>query len=750
MANKTVYPFGTGGDLPSNIGLINDLKTGGVYDALTAEQGKVIGGILYTQSTYPSDDMTGFSSGKQFKADSSSVGKKLSQVTTTNTTGAMNYRIPVKDAYSITYRKFSSSHDYGCLFLDKDDIVISGVVSTSSSPNMRTVGIPEGAVTFIWSYIPGNVEDSSERVCTVEYLVTTKLSGRIDDADADIEELQVQAKKGPSAGVTGKAPAMQSGRIDSAGAKVANTAYVITDIIYGDFCLTLSEGWRVYEAHIYNRDGNLVAYQYIHPEVKFGPALGAWGDRKFLGIANSVPDYGLRLVFCKSDQSAIADGEQPVSNFISASDSGLHRWVPDDLPNYDRALRRVEQLVNLRFVPVAKVATAYPGSANAIADTYFFMAGRVGVGVPYSDVAETQKYVPNNVSIRTYLTAIKNKRSLLYTENLSSNNSKYGMSYQSGNRKAYYGAACDALTAYAMGLNTIYLSGKYHDNGIPGMSSVSYSSVDDLRPLDFMWKDGHICILTDIYKDDFGKVKLIGWAEMSTPYPYRTLYTPEQFNTRYTTQSYEVHRWNGWENLAEPEDTEFSQYILGQTRKEPKINEDIMCFAGDYAAFAEGDTIYLNARRNSVYTGVELYKDNVLLDTIDISELTADTIVTPNDEDWVAVNLTTLNLTYGKYKARLTDGENTTDYTYFEVIDVTFSVTKSGNTYTASFSSNSGTPVSLQRTQANGFPNSYIEITPAMAEAGQCTAWGAVSPYSYGVLLVKGDYGTVRKRISLP
>lgn len=40
MANKTVYPYGTGGQLPSSIGLINDLTTGGVDKALTAEMGK--------------------------------------------------------------------------------------------------------------------------------------------------------------------------------------------------------------------------------------------------------------------------------------------------------------------------------------------------------------------------------------------------------------------------------------------------------------------------------------------------------------------------------------------------------------------------------------------------------------------------------------------------------------------------------------------------------------------------------------
>ena len=39
MANKTVYPYGTGGQLPSSIGIINDCTTGGADKALSAEMG---------------------------------------------------------------------------------------------------------------------------------------------------------------------------------------------------------------------------------------------------------------------------------------------------------------------------------------------------------------------------------------------------------------------------------------------------------------------------------------------------------------------------------------------------------------------------------------------------------------------------------------------------------------------------------------------------------------------------------------
>lgn len=46
MANQTVYPYGTDGSLPSSIGIINDLTTGGADKALSAQQGVVLSGII--------------------------------------------------------------------------------------------------------------------------------------------------------------------------------------------------------------------------------------------------------------------------------------------------------------------------------------------------------------------------------------------------------------------------------------------------------------------------------------------------------------------------------------------------------------------------------------------------------------------------------------------------------------------------------------------------------------------------------
>ena len=742
MASKTIYPYGTGGALPGSIGIVNDMRTGGANQALSAEVGKEIGEILgevkILESSFSSYDH--YKDGYQLKANEEQVGLDIDDVYAYAATGFVNVKIPVSGYSSIVFRTFSSAYDFGCLFIDQNGVVLKGVVNSSNTYNPIKTDIPAEAEYFIYSYT-STVPSKTVTLYTKDGLIPA------------VENLSEEES---SQNVSGMSPSLMPGRFDASGLPVSNAAYVTTKTIFGPFFVQFADGWKMYEGHIYDRNGKMVSYQHIHPDVYHQTARG---DRVFMSSDNMVPEFGLRLTLCKTDGGAIAQGEQPITNFVLLAESGLHRWIPSDLPNYDKALRRVDYLEHLRWTPLAKVPNGYPDSSSAsatnVANTYFDLAGQLAVGVPYSDVAETKKYVPNYVSLRTFLTAVKNKRSLLYTEELHKNVSKYGITYTQGHRRAYYGEVCCGLVAWIMGIDTMYMSSDYAANNVPGLSSVTYTGVNDLRPLDLITQDGHISIISDIWKDEFGNVKYIAWAEMSTPYPYRGLLTPEQFDARMTSISGAIHRWTGWDGLAEPEASEYSQYLLGQTRKEPEWGGDIMCFAGDYAAFVEGDIIHLNARRNSVYTGVELYKDDVLLQTIDITGLSADTIVTPNTEDWVDVNLTTLNLAYGKYKARLTDGTNTTDYTYFEVIGITMSATKSGNSVTVTFDADGGVPVSIEQVRENGFtngPNSKMHtITAEEVSAGTMTLnWAYNSTYKYLLMLVRGDYGTVAKRISHP
>lgn len=46
MSNTTIYPYGTDGELPASVGIINDLVTGGADKALSAQQGVVLRGLI--------------------------------------------------------------------------------------------------------------------------------------------------------------------------------------------------------------------------------------------------------------------------------------------------------------------------------------------------------------------------------------------------------------------------------------------------------------------------------------------------------------------------------------------------------------------------------------------------------------------------------------------------------------------------------------------------------------------------------
>lgn len=690
-------------------------------------------------------NLTHYKTGYQLKADSSQVGKNLDNVTTAAYSGFDNIIIPIDGYAKLSFMCLDSNYQYGSLFVDSEYTVLAGVtIARSGSAQIRqiTVDIPVGAAYFVLMTYD---EVTYDRTVTLY---------KEDGIIPRIEELEQKSDSAPTAPSSGVSLSLSPGRVDNAGSQIDDNKYVITEVIFGKFNIILNDDWRIYEGHLYDRSGKLVSYQILNPQVTWmgsGNWPDTWAGRTFYANTNSLPDWGMRLVLCKADQSAINEGEVPVKSYVNLTDAGLKMWIPEDLPNYDRALRRIDYLASLRWIPFAKVPNGY--NADGGGDTgnaYFNFAGRVAIGVPYSDVAGTRKYVPNNVSIRTFMTATKNPRSLLYTEELHQNVSKYGMSYTSGHRRCYYGSVCNTFVGWVMGIYSDYLASRYHENLIDGLVTVA-KGYQNAKPLDIVWFSGHVAIVSAVWLDEFGNRRYIEMAEMSTPYPYKILYTPEEFDYR-TRNEVELHRWNGWENLSEPEDArDISQYVLGDVKQEIAYNPDIMCFAGDYAAFAEGDTIHLNARRNSVYTGVELYKDDVLLQTIDITGLSADTIVTPNTEDWVDVNLTSLNLTYGKYKARLTDGTNATDFTYFEVIDITFTATKSGNTITAFFSSNEGTPVSLERVKENGFPDNGVKpITADMVEAGQTTGFNVASGgYTSMMLIVKGDYGTAIKVIPI-
>lgn len=72
-------------------------------------------------------------------------------------------------------------------------------------------------------------------------------------------------------------------------------------------------------------------------------------------------------------------------------------------------------------------------------------------GLVYSSVLETNTFVGIDVSFHTFMTALRNPKSVLYTENI--NRPPYHGDLMG--KGAYYGTVCSGFVSYALGLRYI-------------------------------------------------------------------------------------------------------------------------------------------------------------------------------------------------------------------------------------------------------------------------------------------------------
>ena len=717
------------GNAAINLVVEDTLDSGSVTTGLSANQGRELKYMLTGEKKVSVDEgWEHYKDGYQLKVEGG-VGSDLDDLNTFAASGTKNIRIPLAGLKSVRFKSFVTGYGYGHAVVDADDKVLA-VYTVESAGDAQNITVPvtEESAYLIYSCISDNPSYQ-----------TLTLYG---------EPFVSQAGDGGSASVlSGTRLKFKQGYPLEDGSISDSQNYITSEPIFGPHLLILNDGFVWSSASLYDRSGKIASWRYIYDVISWAPNRGT--TNYFYCTGKRHPDYGYRYVIKHSDGSAILPTENIVKKLVMLEDSGLHRWIPNDLPNYEIALQRLSVVQNLAWIPVRKAF-----QANSTINQHYHRAGNVFFGPPYSDSANVQKYVPNDVSVRTFLSAAANKRSLLYTEDMAANLSQYGLSYTCYNARSYFGAVCSSYTGYVMDNPIVRVSSDYKDLEIAGLSRIddpTVATINTVRPLDFLWNEGHVMMVSAVWRDEFGNTKLIELSEMST-YPFMSLYTPEQFIARYIYSNMRLLRYSGWDNIAAPDDVTKSLVPIEKwdAVQRPKWNEDIMTFAGDYATFAIDSVIVLNARRADTYTKVNLYKDGGTTPTeIDITGLSEDGII--NDgEDWVKVVLTNA-LTAGKYEARMSDGSNETQGTFFEVLDLSISGTYTSGSLSIAFSATGGTPLYVTDANSNGFPKNEHVFTPAEVSSGSATlAWTKTQGYTRLKYVVRGDYGTATKYISFP
>ena len=199
------------------------------------------------------------------------------------------------------------------------------------------------------------------------------------------------------------------------------------------------------------------------------------------------------------------------------------------------ALLRAQQLLKLRWTPVGSYPVVYPaGVIGGPTLKGFYRPNRPQTGVGYSAVGYTnEKYVGVNVTLHTYMTAMANPRSALYTRN----------QHERGRLSAaFYGTVCSEFASYVLGFPFHIDCGQF--SKMEEMEHVDTTALENLQLCDLLNEPkSHTAVITGIDRDENGKVVSITVTESTLPKVMETVFLPEEFIAYYLKNKYEVVRY---------------------------------------------------------------------------------------------------------------------------------------------------------------------------------------------------------------
>ena len=321
----------------------------------------------------------------------------------------------------------------------------------------------------------------------------------------------------------------------------------------------------------------------------------------------------------------------------------------EDIPSHGarNAIKRAYQMTDLCFTPLDSFV------ANP-AKTYY--KGKKYQGLVYSSVKEAHTFVGMDVSFHTFMTAMHNPKSVIYTENVSK------PPYHGRNCGAYYGTVCSGLTTYAFDLKIYQKSYDFKNSDY--FQLVEDQSSRGVRLADVINSGGHVQLVTRIKRNPRdGRAVEIEICEGVRPGCRRVIFSGLELDKLLSRKKKprKLYRYKYLDSVKYVPLTDFVA-VDDEQLMPYKYNDDICTSRGDKACYIVGDSVILNLAKG--YKELKIYKDSILYKTIDVGK----------DLDVVL-----RDLAFGDYKARLVKGKKKSDYTYWKVIDTEVSIDQKRN-----------------------------------------------------------------------
>lgn len=257
--------------------------------------------------------------------------------------------------------------------------------------------------------------------------------------------------------------------------------------------------------------------------------------------------------------------------------SGRLNWQQKSV-EYARIMSRV------KWTPVAAGMPMRNGN---------FTPGKVYTGVPYSSVKHVGRYIGFDIFLKTFLAAVENPESVLYTENLHG---------EVANAECYYGKVCSSYTSYALQCGIWYVSKLHGPRFREGVIVVEPPSAQAAHPGDIIYtpprsKNGgsHVEMVTDVVHDKNGNVTHVRVEESRPQTTRNTLRSAEDFDAHLSTRSRELYRitdldaWRG--------DNKAGAFLFPNYEDDsaiPQINRVLLIDRGDWVPYEKGQPVKVN------------------------------------------------------------------------------------------------------------------------------------------------------------
>lgn len=270
--------------------------------------------------------------------------------------------------------------------------------------------------------------------------------------------------------------------------------------------------------------------------------------------------------------------------FPSADAQESAQQSPAAPPWQEQAIDYARIMSHVKWTPVADGMPRRSGH---------FEKGTEYTGVPYSSVKYVGRYIGFDIFLKTFLAAVENPQSVLYTENLLG---------EVKNAECYYGKVCSSYTCYALQCGLWYVSRLHNPPYREGVSLVEPHSARGARPGDFIYtppakKGGgsHVELITEISKDENGSVTHVRIEESAPPTTRNGNLEAKEFDKHISSRNRKLYRitdHDAWREGNRADAFLFPNYE--EDSATPRINRVLLLDRGDWVPYETGQPVKIN------------------------------------------------------------------------------------------------------------------------------------------------------------